>query len=452
MNQYVQVVEEEGDEPIELPAEEDGSLLLSTLVAQFPGSSGLKYRSTETNGVRGVRLADGRLFAPDGVWGGITFITVYPKAVSVTEKRKGDLLDTPTPKTKKIDKQKCSDLIVLGLPWKCNEDDLRSHFSQFGELIMVQVKRNISTNQSKGFGFIRFADYDSQLKALSQRHLIDNRWCDIRIPNSKEGAQLEVNQKVYVGRCTEDMTAEDLRSYFQQFGEVNDVFVPKPFRAFAFVTFSDPEVAQSLCGDDHVIKGNSVHLSCATPKNVERYTDRVMQVGRGFGKGGDGWIPDSSRGRGGGSGSSSSFALGGSYGMGGSGGASGGAGGPFQMNPAMMAAAQAAFAQGLLGMMGMNQGSSSGHGGYSPGTGADSSGKAAPSGGTGGFGGGQTTSGESQTGGGGSGYSNSQLQTSSYGSTGGMQGYNSWSQSHASDGHGPNSSWSQTRAPGPGWN
>lgn len=49
----------------------------------------------------------------------------------------------------------------------------------------MKVKRNISTNQSKGFGFIRFADYDSQLKALSQRHLIDNRWCDIRIPNSK---------------------------------------------------------------------------------------------------------------------------------------------------------------------------------------------------------------------------------------------------------------------------
>lgn len=52
-------------------------------------------------------------------------------------------------------------------------------------LFCSQVKRDIKTNQSKGFGFIRFADYESQLKALSQRHLIDNRWCDIRIPNSK---------------------------------------------------------------------------------------------------------------------------------------------------------------------------------------------------------------------------------------------------------------------------
>lgn len=49
---------------------------------------------------------------------------------------------------------------------------------------------------------------------------------------------------MFVGRCTEDMTAEDLRDYFSKFGEVTDVFIPKPFRAFAFVTFLDPEVAQ----------------------------------------------------------------------------------------------------------------------------------------------------------------------------------------------------------------
>lgn len=52
---------------------------------------------------------------------------------------------------------------------------------------------------------------------------------------------------MFVGRCTEDMTAEDLRDYFSKFGEVTDVFIPKPFRAFAFVTFLDPEVAQVCC-------------------------------------------------------------------------------------------------------------------------------------------------------------------------------------------------------------
>jgi len=49
----------------------------------------------------------------------------------------------------------------------------------------VQVKRDIRTKQSKGFGFIRFAEFESQLKALSQQHLLEGRWCDIRIPNSQ---------------------------------------------------------------------------------------------------------------------------------------------------------------------------------------------------------------------------------------------------------------------------
>lgn len=35
---------------------------------------------------------------------------------------------------------KCSDLIVLGLPWKTSEQDLRVYFENFGELLMAQVR------------------------------------------------------------------------------------------------------------------------------------------------------------------------------------------------------------------------------------------------------------------------------------------------------------------------
>lgn len=59
------------------------------------------------------------------------------------------------------------------------------------------------------------------------------------------------------------MTAEALLQY----GEVVDVFIPKPFRTFAFVTFADDKVVQSLCGEDLIIKGLSVHISSAEPKH-----------------------------------------------------------------------------------------------------------------------------------------------------------------------------------------
>ncbi|XP_021956227.1 TAR DNA-binding protein 43 isoform X2 [Folsomia candida] len=268
MTTYIQVAEDEGEEPIEVPTEEDGSLLLSTLSAQFPSTSGLKFRNPESGGIRGVRLVDGRFHPPENGWGNLVLYCVFPKE---NKRKSDDYLENSTAKAKRFEntssKSKCSDLIVLGLPWKTTEQQLREYFEPFGEVLMAQVKKDPKSGQSKGFGFIRFGNYESQLRVLSQRHLIEGRWCDVKIPNSKESQQAHVPAKVFVGRCTEDISAEDLREYFTKFGEVTDVFIPKPFRAFAFVTFLEADVAQSLCGEDHIVKGVSVHVSNAAPKS-----------------------------------------------------------------------------------------------------------------------------------------------------------------------------------------
>lgn len=131
---------------------------------------------------------------------------------------------------------------------------------------------------------MRFTEYEAQEKVISQRHMIDGRWCDCKLPNSKVNMVMSMripthhgnenyvyivlntitwsisesppppfclqqgpdeplrSRKVFVGRCTEDMTTDDLRQFFMQYGEVTDVFIPKPFRAFAFVTFADDQV------------------------------------------------------------------------------------------------------------------------------------------------------------------------------------------------------------------
>lgn len=280
MTQFVRVTDDEAEEAIEIPTEDDngeidGTLLLSSLIAQFPGACGLKYRAEDTGSLRGVRLADGVLYPPNGFWGATTYLVNYPKE----SKRKGDEeLDNPVlTKIKKVETRKCSDLIVLGLPWKSTEEDMREYFKQFGELILVQVKRDPRTSQSKGFGFIRFKEYESQLLCLAARHKIGGRWCEVNLPNSHgDSGNTPTNRKIFVARCTEDLTTDDLRDYFEQFGEVMDVFIPKPFRAFAFVTFADPLVADKLCGEDHIIKGASVHISSAEPKGKDRdgHSDR----------------------------------------------------------------------------------------------------------------------------------------------------------------------------------
>jgi len=67
MTQYIQVTDDENDEPIEIPSEEDGTLLLSTLAGQFPNACGL------------IRLSDGRLHPPDNNWNTNVYLVVYPK-------------------------------------------------------------------------------------------------------------------------------------------------------------------------------------------------------------------------------------------------------------------------------------------------------------------------------------------------------------------------------------
>ncbi|OXB77241.1 UNVERIFIED_CONTAM: hypothetical protein H355_002233 [Colinus virginianus] len=279
MSEYIRVTEDENDEPIEIPSEDDGTVLLSTVTAQFPGACGLRYRNPVSQCMRGVRLVEGILHAPEAGWGNLVYVVNYPK----DNKRKMDETDASS---------------------------------------AVKVKKDIKTGHSKGFGFVRFTDYETQVKVMSQRHMIDGRWCDCKLPNSKQSPDEPLrSRKVFVGRCTEDMTADELQQFFAQYGEV---------------------VAQSLCGEDLIIKGISVHISNAEPKHSSnRQLERGGRFGGnpgGFGnQGGFG----NSRGGGGGLGNNQGSNMGGGMNF-----------GAFSINPAMMAAAQAAL-QSSWGMMGM---------------------------------------------------------------------------------------------------
>jgi len=298
MTQYVAVVESDGygEEPIELPTEDDGTLLLSSLEAQFPGATGLRYRpSPDAKALRGLRLVDGAIHPPPEGWEDFTFVCTLPKE---NKRKPDDNLENTSFKTQRMDgKNLCTDLIVLGLPWTTTDEELNKCFSQYGDLVMSQVKKDPKTGKSKGFGFIKFADYSVQQRVVGRRHIVEGRTCDVKLPNSKgEAAAQQFNSKVFIGRLTEYITNEDLMNHFSQFGEITDVYIPKPFRGFAFVTFLNPEIAQGLCGEDHIVKGTSLHVGNAIPKNHQgggggnggaRGNQGNFQGGSGWNQGGN---------------------------------------------------------------------------------------------------------------------------------------------------------------------
>lgn len=69
---------------------------------------------------------------------------------SENKRKSDDNLENSTAKTKRMEtKLRCTDLIVLGLPWKTTEQNLREYFETFGEVLMAQVSLNDIENKSR---------------------------------------------------------------------------------------------------------------------------------------------------------------------------------------------------------------------------------------------------------------------------------------------------------------
>jgi len=309
---FITVVENEGEEVVELPLEEDKTLSLGTLQGQYPGSCGLKYRSPETGAWRGLKVNNGVVSQVNNDWSGNhVYVVVYPK----DNKRKGEEgeggeMETDGPKTKRLNAKPkqvvtTTDLIVRNLPYTLEEEGLRAYFETFGELVMVQLKKDLE-GKSRGFGFIRYKSLEDQGRCFSERHYIEGRSVEVKLPQSKSAGLDEVvypgapqphlSRRIFVGRVTENIKKEDLETYFGKYGEIADVFVPNPFRMFAFVTFVDSESARQLIelGDDHLINGCSVNVAFASPmKPNEKKQQQQMGGGQwpSGGRGGYGAMP-----------------------------------------------------------------------------------------------------------------------------------------------------------------
>uniref|UniRef100_A0A8C5KMI8 TAR DNA-binding protein 43 N-terminal domain-containing protein n=1 Tax=Jaculus jaculus TaxID=51337 RepID=A0A8C5KMI8_JACJA len=218
MSEYIRVTEDED----EIPAEDDGTVLPSTVIALLPGAHGLLYRNPVSRCMRGIHLVKAILHAPD--WGNLVYVVNYPK----DNKRKMEETDASSAVEVKRAVQKTSDLMIL-------------------------VKKDIQTSHSKGFCFVHFMEYDTQVEVMSQRHMIDGWWCDYKLPNSKQSPDEPLRSREVSVCCIEDMT-------------VVDVFIPKTFRY--------------LCSEDLIIKGISEHISNAEPKyNSNRQLERSGRFG-----------------------------------------------------------------------------------------------------------------------------------------------------------------------------
>jgi len=271
------------DDICELPCEENGTILVTTLKGQYPRATGLKYK-LENGEWSELSEEDGVLSPPEGGWGENQYVVIANPTKLAADRLKriheGGSDDTPSKRRK--DDRNSSDLIVLGISYSASEDDVKEYFEKFGELEMHEIKRQ-PDGKSKGFGFIRFKTKEVAQKVLKLNHSIAGRRCEVKLPKKMEDSPT----KLFIGRLKEGTTAEDLKEYFSTFGDLKDVYIPKNFRGFGFVTFESQYDAQDVMKDKHSIKGSAVNVNYADPKTSEHQSSSYSQQNYGsYGGGG----------------------------------------------------------------------------------------------------------------------------------------------------------------------
>lgn len=211
-------------------------------------------------------------------------------------------------------------LYVGGLPPTTQQDELKEHFARYGEVLCVRVVRDHQTGLGRGFAFVEFADDEGPRAALDEKekasHVFGGRTVDVKRArarpmryqteqpfylhhanqspvhsqwynqsssnhsNAGNGYRGSDPYKVFVGGLRGHITKEDLRDYFEKFGNIIDVVViregltQKP-RGFGFITFdTEDAMAKVLQNTFHDLNGTKVETKMAIPKNHSYDQDR----------------------------------------------------------------------------------------------------------------------------------------------------------------------------------
>ncbi|RHY67296.1 hypothetical protein DYB30_002266, partial [Aphanomyces astaci] len=208
-------------------------------------------------------------------------------------------------------------IFVGGVSWETTEDNLRSHFGQYGALTDAALMKDKYSGQPRGFGFVTFEDA-SDPSCMPLMLLV--------VPSDRNGGgRPSESKKIFVGGLPPSVTNDDFRAYFEDFGKITDAIVmmdrdTQRSRGFGFVSFEEEGAVAEVISKSHELHGKVVEIKRAEPKGEVRGGGRggYDYGGRGGGSYGGGY---------GGRGGRGGYGAPGGYGGGGYGGGGYGGGG-----------------------------------------------------------------------------------------------------------------------------
>mmetsp|Transcript_44709 Transcript_44709/g.103365 ORF Transcript_44709/g.103365 Transcript_44709/m.103365 type:complete len:614 (+) Transcript_44709:57-1898(+) len=141
-------------------------------------------------------------------------------------------------------KKEATKYFLPGLHLAVKDDDLRAHFSKYGEVVDCAVVVDKASQVSRGFGYVTMADDSLRDTILNDKHEIGGHQTPVLLTKDSLGGASVC--KVHIGKLREDIPPESIRVAMSNFGTVLDVHTPKDARSgnrynYAFVTFSSME-------------------------------------------------------------------------------------------------------------------------------------------------------------------------------------------------------------------
>jgi hypothetical protein len=160
-------------------------------------------------------------------------------------------------------------IFVGGLAHGTMTVDLNTYFGRFGRITDAVVLRWPDGN-SRGFGYVTFAEEATTSAVLQCQHVIDGQQVEVK-------RAVPTTNKLFVGRLPPQTTDTDLHQYFEAFGTVSSAVVMMDSmtgrtRGFGFVCFQPGQEGKAAM-DATLSQKHRIHRKWIDAKSAASYQE-----------------------------------------------------------------------------------------------------------------------------------------------------------------------------------
>ncbi|XP_071845534.1 DAZ-associated protein 1-like isoform X7 [Apostichopus japonicus] len=187
-------------------------------------------------------------------------------------------------------------LFIGGVDKDTTEDEFKSHFAKYGELIDCVLMKDSESERNRGFGFVKYKDPENAEDVLNSGDVVlngkklDPKKCTPRGSNQRverkpnvQLADADTPHKIFIGGVPQGINERDITLLFSRFGSVSAVKLAqdpdtKRNKGFGFVSFMQERSALEAC-KEHFVDCGGKQVECKPARKAQK---SGMKDGGGF--------------------------------------------------------------------------------------------------------------------------------------------------------------------------